>query len=342
MVVYPQSPIAVQYARIAHTRLEQILGDNGFPVLDRDKAEELKKGWEKLEDPGALITAEEFVKNASKFAIRGVYRVYLDTELARGLASVHTATALADIRFISEEAEVRAASSPPMGVKGMPPSDGLTESAAVSNAIQRSVDLTAIQLGFKVLDMTNPRLFNVSLKPSPAATYTADNRPAGLPLQDPSLKLVKLSEDDWLSEEITCARKSPDGKMIAAGGLIRKTTILGGRPQRTFGSTVHVLDLNAGKEFISFVTAPVTERTRSEAGGGKILDCMFISSWRYLAAVTNSKLFLWDTERGTAMSEVNFDQALDQATIEYGRGGETDYLTVLSAGQKTIFQIGRE
>jgi hypothetical protein len=342
ILVFSQSSVATQYARIAQTRLEQILNDNGINVLDRDKAEELKKGWTKLQDPGALITAEEFVKNASKYAISGVYRVYLDTGLTRGLANIFTATALADIRYISEEAQVRSATSPAMGVKGIPPSDGLTESAAISNAIQRSVDATAQQLGFKVLDITNPRLFNVRLQPTSSASYAGDTRPQAVPASDPGLKLAKLAEDDWLSEEITCAQKSPDQKMIAAGGYIRKTSLLGGRPQRVYGSSVHVLDLTANKEVLSFVTAPVAERTRYEKGGSKILDCMFVSSWRYLAAVTNSKLFLWDTERGTVMSEIVFDQALDQATLEFGRDGEKDYLSVVGGAGKIVYQIVRE
>lgn len=342
VLVYAQSPLATQYARIAHTRLEQILGDNGVNVLDRDKAEELKKGWHKLQDPGALITAEEFVANAGKYALGGVYRVYLDAGLARGLAGIHSATALSDIRYVSEEAQVRAAASPAMGVKGLPPSDGLTESAALSNAIQRAVDATAQQLGFKVLDLTNPRLFSVKLQAVPQASYTADPRPAEVPLSDPALKLARLASDDWLNEEVTCAQKSPDGKMLAVGGHVRKTSLLGGRPQRSYGSTVHVLDLSAGKEVLALVSAPVGERSRHERGGSKVLDCLFVASWRYLAAVTNSKLLLWDTERGTVMNEIVFDQGYDQARLEFGRAGEQDFLTVLAGTQRISYQIVRE
>lgn len=342
VLVYAQSPQATQYARIAQTRLEQILGDNGVNVLDRDKAEELKKGWNKLQDPGALITAEEFVANAGKYALSGVYRVYLDAALARGLAGIHSATALSDIRYVSEEAQVRAATSPAMGVKGLPPSDGLTESAALSNAIQRAVDATAQQLGFKVLDLTNPRLFSVKLQAVPQASYTADARPAAMAPTDPALKLAKLASDDWLNEEITCAQPSPDGKMLAVGGHVRKTSLLGGRPQRSYGSIVHVLDLSAGKEVLALVSAPVGERTRHERGGSKVLDCMFVASWRYLAAVTNSKLLLWDTERGTVMNEIVFDQGYEQARLEFGRAGDKDFLTVTAGAQRISYQIVRE
>ncbi|QBK03637.1 hypothetical protein DW355_01610 [Hylemonella gracilis] len=337
VLVYAPTTLPTAHARIAQTRLEQLLGDNGLTVLDREQAEKLKKGWGRLQDPGALITAEEFVANASKYALDGIYRVYLDTGVTRGVAGLYSATALSDIRYVGEDAQVRAAASPPMGVKGLPPSDGLTEGAAVSNAIQRAVDATAQSLGLQVQDYTNPRLFSVRLQPVPTASpdYRAEPRPEPLMPSHPALKRVKLADGDWLSEEITCAQPSSDGKMVAVGGYIRKTQLLGGRPQRSYGSTVHVLDLGADKEVATFVSAPVTDRTREEQGGSKVLDCLFLSGWRYVAAITNSKLFLWDTERGAVMSEITFDRAYERARLEHGRGGDQDYLSFSFQGLTT-------
>ncbi|EGI76951.1 hypothetical protein [Hylemonella gracilis] len=337
VLVYAPPALPAAHTRIAQTRLEQILADNGLTVLDREQADKLKQGWGRLQDPGALITAEEFVANASKYALDGVYRVYLDTGVVRGVAGLYSATALSDIRYVGEDAQVRAAASPPMGVKGLPPSDGLTESAAVSNAVQRAVDATAQALGLQVLDYTNPRLFSVRLQavPTVGADYRAEPRPAPLSAADPALKRVKLADGDWLSEEITCAQPSPDGKMVAVGGYIRKTQLLGGRPQRTYGSTVHVLDLGADKEVATFVSAPVSDRTRDEQGGGKVLDCLFLSGWRYVAAITQSKLFLWDTERGAVMSEITFDRAYELARLEHGRAGDQDFLSFSFQGLTT-------
>lgn len=338
VIVYPQSAMAKQYARIALARLEQVLTDNGVTVLDQKKAEELKKGWKKLEDPGALITAEEFVKSAGKYAIDGVYRVYLDTGLTPGLAGIFTATSLADIRFIGEDARIRSAASPAMGVKGMPPSDGLTESAAISNAIQRAIDSTIQSMGMKVLDFTNPRLFNVKLQPMPGTeTMVPEKRPAPLSDSDPIIKLADLKDSFALSEEVTCANRSPDDKMVVVGGYLRKTQ--GGR---LYGSQIHVLDRVANKEVITFETAPVATRKAEEKGGAKILDCMFISNWRYLLAVTNSKLFLWDVERGAVMSALFFDEGIDKAQLEYGKSGEKDLLAVVSENGRQVFRISRE
>lgn len=343
IVVYSQSKLATQYARIALSRFEQVLSDNGVTVLDQKKADALKKGWKKLEDPGALITAEEFVKNAGKYAIDGVYRVYLDAGLTQGLAGIFTATALADIRFIGEDAAISSAASPAMGAKGMPPSDGLTESAALSNAIQRAIDLTSQQLGWKVMDFTNPRLFSVHLKQMQIApNYVAEVHPPKLANTDDSTRLAKLASEDWTSEEVTCVRKSPDEKMAVVGGYIRQTSLLGGRPKRVYGSRVHVVDAVANKEVIAMETAPVAERTREEKGGSKILDCLFVSNWRYLTAVTNSKLFLWDTERGVVLSELFFDEGIDDAMLEYGKYSGQDYLAVVSGNKKVVYQIVRE
>jgi hypothetical protein len=343
VVVYSQSKLATQYARIALARFEQVLTDNGVTVLDQKKAEALKKGWKKLEDPGALITAEEFVKNAGKYSIDGVYRVYLDAGITKGLAGIFTATALADIRFIGEDASISSAASPPMGAKGMPPSDGLTDSAALSNAIQRAIDLTAQQIGWKVMDFTNPRLFSVHLKEQATPpNYVVEAHPPALSSSDESTKLAKLAGETWSNEEVTCVRKSPDERMVAVGGYIRQTSLLGGRPKRVYGSKMHVLDSVAQKEVVAFETAPVAERSREEKGGSKILDCMFVSNWRYLAAVTNSKLFLWDTERGVVLNELLLDDAIDDAVLEYGKYAGQDYLIVVSGNKKQVYQIVRE
>jgi hypothetical protein len=335
IVIYPQSKLAALYARVAQARLEQVLTDNGITVLDQKKAAELKKGWKQLEDPGALITAEDFVKNAGKYDIDGVYRVYVDASLGAGVAGIFTATALADIRFLGEDAKITSAAPSPMGSRGMPPSDGLTDTAAISNAIQRAVDLSAQQLGIKIIDFTNPRLFNIKLKPVDGiGNIVAEKPPQRLADSDPAIKLANLANGDWSSEEVTCARKSPDGNMAVIGGYIRTF------PERHYYSRIHVVDISAGKEVMKEDT---TTSGAAAKGSSKILDCMFIGNWRYLAAITSSKLFLWDTERGVEMSSVYMDEGLDSADLEYGNIGKDGYLTIERNGQAyRTFQIVKE
>jgi hypothetical protein len=335
IIIYPQSRLATQYARIAQARLEQVLTDNGITVLDQKKAAELKKGWKKLEDPGALITAEEFVKNAGKYDIEGVYRVYLDASLTNGVAGIFTATALADIRFLAEDAKITSAAPSPMGSRGMPPSDGLTDSAAISNAIQRAVDLSAQQLGVKVLDFTNPRLFSIQLKAADGtANIVAENIPARISDSDPAVKMAGLANGDWSSEEVTCGRKSPDGNMALVGGYVRTF------PQRQYFSRLHVVDIAAGKEVLKINT---TTGGADAHGSSKLLDCLFLGNWRYIAAITGSKLFLWDAERGAEMNSVFLDEGIDNAELIYGKAGKEGYLTIKKNGQNyRTFQIVRE
>lgn len=335
IIIYPQSKLATQYSRIAQARLEQILADNGVTILDQKKSEELKKGWKKLEDPGALITAEEFVKNAGKYDIEGVYRVYVDASLTDGIAGIYTATALADIRYVGQDAKITSVAPSPMGSKGMPPSDGLTDTAAISNAIQRAIDLSAQQLGAKVLDFTNPRLFSIKLKQADGVNnISSEKLPARLDDSDPAIKLANLANGDWSSEEVTCGRKSPDEHMAVIGGYIRTF------PERQYLSRIHLVDIVAGKEVLKQNT---TTSGGSAKGGSKILDCLFIENWRYVAAITSSKLFLWDTERGVEMSSIFLSEGISSAELDYGKIGKEGYLTIKVGGEAyRTFKIVKE
>ncbi|HLP98835.1 MAG TPA: hypothetical protein VK149_10350 [Sideroxyarcus sp.] len=342
IVVYGQNAAAKQYLRVAQTRIEQLLTDNGVVVLDQRKAEELKKNWSRLSDPGALITAEDFVENAGKFNISGIYRVYLGVGKTSGLASIFTATAVADIRFIGEDARIKSAASAPMGTKGMPPSDGLTESAAVNNAIQRAIDLAAEKYGFKVMDITNPRLVRFSLKSvaAPGAEATEVASPPLLEADNDMVKFAKLKDDDWTSEEPTCVRASTDGRMGAIGTYIMSTTYGFGRPTRTYASALHIVDLDAKSEVEQFDVS--IKDARYQKGGSKITDCKFLQSWRYVAAVSQSHLIFADTERGVELGRIYFDDPFDEPSLTHLRAGGSDYLVVGEGSRRQYYQIVRE
>ena len=343
VVVYGQSADTEPYARVAQTRLEQLLGDNGVTVVDQKKAEELKKGWRKLADPGALITAEEFVENARKYEISGVYRIYLGVGQAQGLAGVHVATATADVRYIDESAGVKAAASKPMGTKGMPPSDGLTPQAAVTNAIQRAVDSAGEKLGLKVMDVTNPRLVTYTLKrlPSPppgaAAPYA---QPARLSEGDPLVKTASLADDTYTSEQATCVRKSPDQRMAVVGGYVTTTILSAGRPSRGYASVLHILDLDANREVLKFAISAAD--FRYQRGGSKISDCLFMQSWRYVAAVSQSHIAFFDTERGIELGRDYFQDPLSNAGLAHLRAGTRDFLVVNDGPRSVHYEIERK
>ena len=342
VVVYGQDASAKKYLRVAQTRMEQLLGDNGMIVLDQKKAEELKRSWSRLDDPGALITAEDFVKNAGRFEISGIYRVYLGVGKTSGLSSIYTATAVADIRFVGADAQVKSAASLPMGTKGMPPSDGLTESSAVNNAIQRAIDVAAEKVGIEVMDMTSPRLVRYALKEVNAMTDGSSEvlSPPPESLDDGMVQYARLQADDWTSEKATCVRASPDGRMGAVGTYIMKTAFNFGKPTRSYSSALHVVDMDARKEVERFEVS--VKDPRYQRGGSKITDCKFLQTWRYVAAVSQSHLIFADTERGVELGRVYFEEPFDNPTLAHFRAGNEDFLVVNEDSRRKIYQIVRE
>lgn len=342
VVVYGQDEVASRYQRVAQTRFEQLLADNGVVVLDQDKAEELKDTWGRLSDPGALITAEDFVENAGKYEISGIYRIYLSAGKAVGLAATFTATASADIRFVDAEAQVKAAASAPMGTKGMPPSDGLTESAALNNAIQRAVDHSAGKIGMQVMDVTHPRLVRLALKqvemlPEDAAAVPAT--PA-LGMASEWAGYARLQADDWTSEEPTCVRASPDGRMGVVGTYLMRTSFNFGRPTRAYASYLHVVDADTRGEVERFEVS--VKDPRYQRGGSRITDCLFLRSWRYVAAVSQSHLIFADTERGVELGRHYFSEPFDKPALAHLHGKTDDFLSVTEGARRALFQIVRE
>lgn len=317
---------AKKYSRAASTRVENILMDNGVEELDQSEAEELKDVWKRLEDPGFFITAESFVENAEKYAVDGVIRVYLHAELTKGWGKSYSATAIADIRFVDNEANTLAYSSIPMGVPGKPPSDGLTKSSAVVNAIQRAVDEGGEKLGLEVIDVANPRTLKFKL--------TEVDKPVGnlesirLINRESSFdRYIGKSTRKTVSEKFTCHDIDPSGVLGVAGGYVKST----GFGSRTYASQLHVIDLRDNKEILLFATSLKERKHSWEKGVRKLQDCMFIENWRYLLGLTGNHVSLWDTERGIKMSEIHLKRGIKS-------GGALDYL---SDGLEHYVQIKR-
>jgi hypothetical protein len=338
VVVYGKNAASKQYVRVAETRFEQLLNDNGVTVLDQAKAKELQSNWAKLSDPGALITAEDFVENAGKYKISGIYRIYLDVGISMGMAGIYSATSVADIRFMGEDAKIKSAASAPMGTKGMPPSDGLTESAAINNAIQRAVDYSAGKFGFKVMDITNPRLVSYSLKNVPELSAASEevSAPPLLANNNDIVKYAKLKDDGWTSEEATCVRTAEGARMAVVGSYI--VSAIG--TSRSYSSALHVVDLDAKKEVEQFTIS--VKDVRYQKGGSKITDCRFLQTWRYIAAVSQSHLVFADTERGVELARIYFEDGFNKPALAHLRAGGDDYLVVSEGTRRLFYQIARE
>ena len=308
-------------------------------VLDQEKSQELKKSWKKLEDPGFLLTAEDFVKAAQKYKIDGIYRVYLKAQTVAAPEQYFTATAHADLRFVNEDAKVTAVSPIPMGTVGNPPSDGLTASAAMTNAVQRAVDSSLEKAGYKIGDAVAPRKLNFELKPVDVAAVgvldasTAMRRIAANPNQLPS-SLLRASADatERTTEDLACLAQSPDKAMIAAGIRIK----IQHRMNLRWQTMMRLVDTAENKLVLEFDVDSGLRRGKTE-----MLDCMFVNNWRYLAAVTGNTLVMWDTERGTIVSQIDMvERSLDSASLVYYRTKTGGYLVVEgNDNKKSAFQL---
>lgn len=334
VMVYAKTADAKKMQRSAQTRIENILLDNGITVLDQDKADDLKNVWKRLEDPGYFITAEDFVENADRFDIDGLIRLYLNADATSGLANFHTATAQADIRFVDKDANVEAYTTVPMGVPGMPPSDGLTRNAALVNAIQRAVDEAAGKTGLEILDYAKPRTMSFEFSGPTELSFTVAETEKAIHDFGGYANLVNKT---WTREEVSVTCKAPSGELGAVGGYIRET---GMGMRRSYSSLVHLVDLGENKE--TGVFESTTKKKKGKSGSVKLLDCMFINNWRYLAAVTGLELFLWDTERGKLMSSVRLDKGIENASLAFNRYNNKDYVSIKSGDDVVSYEIVRK
>ena len=341
VVVLAMNPEAERFKKNALSRIEGILFDNAIEILDREKAEELKDVFNTLDDPGAFVTAETFVENAHKFAIHGLVAVYLSVDITRGLVGYYTATAQADIRYISEEdAKVMSLATFPMGAPGKPPSDGLTQNSAAINAVQRSIDEACAKLGLELMDPATPRSVRLSLEGPVNVPLVSD--PMTTPIRDDSLsRLAVLEKQKWRGEEVTCTAKAPAGALGAVGGYIIDTDFRR-RPQRIYGSRIHLIDLQAQKELMTFECHPVEKKSNREKGTKKILDCMFVQNWRYLTAVTGNNLLLWDTERGNLQVSLPLQAPIKKAKLSLSIENDSSYLIIETNRKRLAYRIIRK
>jgi hypothetical protein len=341
VVILAQNSMTERYAKNALSRIEGIFLDNAIEVLDKDKAEELKNVFNTLEDPGAFVTAETFVENAEKFAIKGLVAVYLSVDIIEGLAGYYSATAQSDIRFIDEaDAKVGALTTFPMGAPGRPPSDGLTQHSAAINAVQRAIDDACLKLGLEIMDPATPRSVRLSLE-GPSSLPSRSNKIRTSESDTSIARFAVLEKQKWRGEEITCNAKAPAGALGAVGGYIIDTDFRR-RPQRLYGSRIHLIDLESKKEINVFECHPVEKKTSREKGTKKILDCMFVKNWRYLAAVTGNSLFLWDTERGVLLTSLYLIKPIKKAKLFLSQEDGQNYLVVDTGRKQLAYKLIRK
>lgn len=322
--------------RAAQMRVEQILSDNGVAVLDQEKSKELKKSWKMLENPGFLLTKEGFDKVTQEYDIDGICRVYLKTRITGDSEQFVTAIAEADLHCVNEDARLGTVPATPMETDGYFTPDGSTVPAAMINAVQRAVDSSFGKMGYKIDDAVVPYKINFELKQVDVAAIgimDASKAMRRIPA-DPTRLPKSLFRTDFadaterVTDEATCLAQSPDNARIAVGIRVRTQY----RHDLTWHSILRLVDVTSGNLANEWV---VDQGMRY--GTTRILDCMFINNWRYLAAVTGNTLVMWDTARGTVMSRIDLAvRPLESASLAYYRSINGWFLVVEGNNEKKI------
>lgn len=329
VAVYNQNISADDYVKTAQSRLEQILRDNEISVLDKGKTGELTDVCKKLNDPGVFVTAETFVTQSKKFKIHGLVGLYLVVETKKGVADYFSSTAHADVRYIDDvNADVASLATPSMGLIGNPPSDGLTGSSAAINAVKRAVDSACESMGLIVMDKTRGRSVRIALD----GPHDLDSIPKsrGSDNDKDLWKYADLDDETWRTEKATCTARSPSGNLSAVCGYIVDTDFHR-RPARLYGSRVHVVDLKNNDKLYKFQCSPVEKKNRSAPNTKKVLDCTFLSNWRYLAAITGNYLFLWDTQTGEQLAKEKLQG--EQKSITFYRNSRGQGILAVTDGR---------
>lgn len=341
VMVFPSNDAARGLAGSAQGRLEQILTENGVEVTDRDESKKIKSVWKKLEDPGYFVTADDFVRNAGRYQLDGIVRVYLSADSTTSPGGFFSATAQADVRLIDENAGVQARVSFPMGAPGRPPSDGLTAQAALLNAMQRAIDEAAGTLGLEISQPASPRAMKFTLEgpvDAPAQATAVPRAPRDLKAD--FVALARMASGRNTFEKATCADRAPGGDVAVVGGSLN-TLARGPRGMEMhFGSRVHLVDLAQSREITAFETRALGRKPKEHRGSSAVLDCLFVHSWRYLAAVTGDVLSLWDTERGLQLSETLLPFGTEEAALDVLRAGEAHFLRVKAGAERqAVYRI---
>ena len=339
VAAYMSDPKFAAYEKVALARAEELLGDSKYVVLDEAKARQLKKGWVDLADPGHVITAEEFVKRAGKYDIEKIVRVGVSVSVKPVLGLFYTATATAEFRIVDKSAKVQAFTLDGMGTRGVPPSDGLTEGAAISNAIQRAIDGAALRAGLTVVSPALPKGVPLVLEAVASAPPETELAPASAAVADaPWVSSVKFAKEMWRGEDKACVAVSPDGQVGAVGGYTWAVDRLGGLA-RTYGGRVHLIETAGAQEFNLHTVHPVGKRESGEDGTSAPIACAFIGNWRYLVVATGNVLSCYDVERGAETCRLKLQGAPKQGQLSIGRVGNSAYVALQTDRAKNYYRV---
>jgi hypothetical protein len=330
------------FEKTAQARAEELLTDAGYEVLDSEKASQLRKGWVDLADPSHVVTAEEFASKAGAYDVSKVVRLAVTASSNNVFGALFTASASVGWRVIDARARVVSQQSTSMGTRGFPPSDGLTEGAAVVNAVLRAVDQAAEHAGLRVVAPTAPR--NVPIRLEPATAIPGDlsvDYSHNVEQDAPWLVAAPLHNVGNEREEAACVSVSPDGQVGARGGYtISAERSLGGMRHLYYGGRVHLVDIGEPREFNVYTVHETGNRGAGENGTSAPLACRFLGDWRYLLVVTGNKAGCYDVERGVETCSFPIAEGPKSARIGIAHTPTADYVLVdLDHGHTLSFRV---
>jgi hypothetical protein len=152
---------------------------------------------------------------------------------------------------------------------------------------------------------------------------------------------LRLQDKTWAKEKVSCSAKSPDGGLAAVGAYVDDIDFQR-KPPMIRGARLHLVELNTKSALDPLVCYAVEKKEMSEKGERILSDCMFLGSWRYLAAVSGSDVFLWDTETGKRASK-RFDCEMKKATLAFVRSADGSFLMVRSGAKAVLaYRIERK
>lgn len=349
------SHIEPHFTRVVQARVEEILRDNRVHLVDREKADQLRSGLDELERPGALLTIERLRDLARQHAIDEIVHVGFHVALRDGLGDYFSATGEVVVRAVDQQAGVRSSVSQTMGVVGNPPSDGVTASAAISNALARAIDDVLTRLDYRILTPADPRLIQLQLK-GPLAVAGLDFRE--FPVENDSRvgSLALVRQETWIRERPTATARSELGNLAVLGSFISRNTVstpsapgLGGMPggsprsrlegaasqsrdrvqiDRVVGARLYMIDLPNQKVLNELDTSSLIDDTERQRFRRELHHLAFLDGWRHVAGISEGQIFFWDLERGRLLSAMKLPSPIRQSRLSVARQGRQVFIGV--------------
>lgn len=334
VIAVSSSPDYKRYEKSVRTAFESILNDNGIQVLDLDKANELRNNWDRLNDPSAFVTAEDFIERSQGYEIDGIVTLYFDVEVREVMTGYYSAAVNITSRVVSSEAEVRGKVTVPMGSLGNAPSDGLTASAAVVNALHRETDQVALAHELELLAPARPRFLDMELVQS---SLPADARELALPGpvdEQTQAAVLAHGKKRGVRRTVSCSRLATD-KVGVLGIYIRDMDLQQGP---SYGSSLAVVDIDEQRS-VNELVAHQVNRSAARNGSAELEDCLFFNGWRFVIGVADRGLRMFDVEKGRLVAAMDLPKKLKSARLSLHESGGKVYLRARSGSSEFVVQL---